>query len=79
VAVGLAVAALLTFGLVGTIGLNGAWLYVAAGASLLALALLMIEPQQVRIARPWRRLGSYAVSTTVSLKPRDDRRGEHSG
>jgi hypothetical protein len=68
--------ALVTFGLVGTIGLNGAWLYVAAGVGLLALALLIMEPEQVRIAQPSRRLESQAVSTKVNLRPRHDRGSE---
>jgi hypothetical protein len=78
VAVGLAVVALLTFGLVGTIGLNGAWLYVAAGASLLALALLIMEPEQLRIAQPRHRLGSdtYTASTPVNPQPGEDRGDE---
>lgn len=76
VAVILAVVALATFGLVGTIGLSGAWLYLAAGAGLLALALLIMEPEQLRIAQPLRRLESHAVSTTVNPEPRCDGRRE---
>lgn len=69
----MAVVALATFGLVGTIGLSGTWLYLAAGAGLLALALLIMEPEQLRIAQPLRRPESHAVSTTVNLEPRHDR------
>lgn len=64
------------FGLVGTIGLDGAWLYVATGAGLLALALLIMEPEHGRTARPSHRLGSQAVSTTVNRQPPDDREKE---
>jgi hypothetical protein len=82
VAVSLAVVALAIFGLVGTIGLSGAWLYLAAGAGLLALVLLILEPEQLRTAQPLRRLESHAVSTTVeqthSPSREDHRTGERS-
>ncbi len=41
IAVTLAVASVVTFGLVGYAGLDGAWLAVAMGEALLALALLI--------------------------------------
>ena len=41
IAIGLAVASLVIFGLVGGAGLDGIWLVLALGAALLALALLL--------------------------------------